>query len=72
MWSKQNINRASKYIVITTHPILVYRPHVLGNGLHIIWLSLDLSDLVQVQARQLKLLFTLGNLGIEIDQTLKK
>jgi hypothetical protein len=54
-----------------THPVLIYDPHVLGNSFNVIWLSFYLSDLVQVQSCELKLLFALGNLGIEVDQALK-
>ena len=54
-----------------THPVLVYDPHVFRNSLNVIWLRFYLSDLVQVQSCELKFLFALGDLGIQIDQALE-
>jgi hypothetical protein len=53
-----------------THPVLIYDPHILGDSLSIFRLCFYLSDLVQVQLRELKFLFALGDLGIKVDQAL--
>ena len=54
-----------------TNPVLIYQPHVRGDGFCVIWLCFYLSDLVQVQLCQLKLLLALGDLGVKVYQPLE-
>jgi hypothetical protein len=54
-----------------TYPVLVDKSHVRWDGLYIVRLCFHFSDFIQVQVRKLKLLLTLGDLGVKVDKALE-
>lgn len=53
-----------------TDLLLIREPDVLRDGHLIVGLRLHLSDLLEVQLRQLQLLLALRNLGIQVNEAL--
>lgn len=69
-WKKHREHQRGIDETEETYLVLVREPDVLRDGRLILGLRLHLSDLLEVQLRELQLLLALRNLGIQVNEAL--
>jgi len=57
---------------VRSYLVLVDQPHILRHSLFIPCLRFEFSNFLQVQPREVELLFTLRDFNIEVDESLQK